>query len=255
MGRMLGAHASDELDRPDLNKCPDCGCFFAESTCPLCGMECPEEMKAGNRKKVKPQKRRRGDSGRVTFISWYHNWWVIIIALIVAPILGIVLLFTSPHKKSLKIAVIVIAAAWTLLFSYGLFGQILKMFDNPVDTSLTKEEYIAACDEVSGESFYRSPDEYKDKFVKLTLTVNYRTNDYKGMYNEEKYVSYYICTTSEGFEIMVRDCSQDGKHNFVEGDVITVYGEGDGNKTIYNAENEPHEAPCVNGAYIVLNTK
>ena len=29
MGRMLGAHDSSELDRPDLNKCPDCRCFFA----------------------------------------------------------------------------------------------------------------------------------------------------------------------------------------------------------------------------------
>ena len=36
MGRMLGAFADDEeLDRPDLNKCPDCNCFFDGDFCPL----------------------------------------------------------------------------------------------------------------------------------------------------------------------------------------------------------------------------
>ena len=57
MGRMLGAFADDgELDRPDLNKCPDCNCFFAGNNCPICGKECPEEMRAGNRAPVKPKK-------------------------------------------------------------------------------------------------------------------------------------------------------------------------------------------------------
>ena len=38
MGRMLGSFdPEDELDRPDLNKCPDCGCYFASDECPLCG--------------------------------------------------------------------------------------------------------------------------------------------------------------------------------------------------------------------------
>jgi hypothetical protein len=56
MGRMLGAFDSDEIDRPDLNKCPDCGCFFLQDTCPICGKLCPEEMRAGNRKPVKLKK-------------------------------------------------------------------------------------------------------------------------------------------------------------------------------------------------------
>ena len=57
MGRMLGSFADDtELDRPDLNKCPDCKCYFAGDTCPLCGKVCPEEMRAGNRKPVKVKK-------------------------------------------------------------------------------------------------------------------------------------------------------------------------------------------------------
>jgi hypothetical protein len=107
MGRMLGAFDNpEELDRPDLNKCPDCECFFAGDNCPLCGKVCPEEMRAGNRKPPKKTKRRRGSSNRrVTFVEWYHSWWFIIIMLVVMPIAGIILLFTSPHRTLWKVLI------------------------------------------------------------------------------------------------------------------------------------------------------
>ena len=35
---------NSNMDHPDLNKCPDCECFFAGERCPLCGKLCPEEM-------------------------------------------------------------------------------------------------------------------------------------------------------------------------------------------------------------------
>ena len=118
MGRMLGAFDnSEELDRPDLNKCPDCECFFAGDTCPLCGKECPEEMRAGNRKPPKKQKRRKsGTNGRVTFVEWYHSWWFIILMMIFMPIAGIVLLVTSPHRTRSKVifAVIFVAVYFVL---------------------------------------------------------------------------------------------------------------------------------------------
>ena len=86
MGKLLGAHDSEELDRPDLNKCPDCRCFFAGDNCPLCGKKCPEEMRAGNRAKVKPKKKRSTpNSGRVTFVSWYHSWLFIILMMFIMP--------------------------------------------------------------------------------------------------------------------------------------------------------------------------
>jgi len=57
MGRLLGSHdGGDSLDRPDLNRCPDCGCYFESEECPLCGKICPEDMRAGNRKEVKQKK-------------------------------------------------------------------------------------------------------------------------------------------------------------------------------------------------------
>ena len=107
MGRMLGAFDNpQELDRPDLNKCPDCECFFAGDYCPLCGKVCPEEMRAGNRKPPKKERRRRTSSnGRVTFVEWYHSWWFILVMMLVMPIAGIILLLTSPHRTLWKVLI------------------------------------------------------------------------------------------------------------------------------------------------------
>ena len=253
MGRMLGAHDSDELDRPDLNKCPDCRCFFDGDNCPLCGKPCPEEMKAGNRAKVKPKKRSHDPyAGRTIFVAWYHSWICIILALLFSPIIGIILLATSPHKKSQKIAVIAIGVAWLLLTTFGL-GSIINLFDRPVNTFISREEYIAKCESIEGEEFFRNAENYKKEYLTMTLTIKEKTSDYEGIYSEGKYTEYYICETEDGFSIMVRDCSRDGKHNFIVGDKITVYGQGGGNRTIYDVDYDPLTSPCLNGAYIYLN--
>ena len=135
MGRMLGSFADDnELDRPDLNKCPDCDCYFSSDACPLCKKICPEEMRAGNRKPVKQKKRRSQGNGRVTFLEWYQRWWFIILMLWLFPILGIILLATSPHEKRKKWIVGGIFIAWTLISYVGIgtiisiFGGLLSMF-------------------------------------------------------------------------------------------------------------------------------
>lgn len=251
MGRMLGAHDSSELDRPDLNKCPDCRCFFAGDNCPLCGKECPEEMRAGNRAKVKPPKSRRGDSGRVAFVSWYHSWWCIILALIFSPILGIILLVTSPHEKSKKITVVVIGVVWLLLSTFGLsiLSGIINVFDKPVDTSLSREEYISKCEAVSVEDYYRHSDRYEDEFITMTLVVTEKFVDAEGY----KYTTYYFCSDTDGkYQIMIRDCSQDEICNYAVGDEIIIYGEGAGEKEIYDAQYNLKTGICANAAYIEI---
>lgn len=60
MSANLGFFAEDrERDFPELNKCPDCETFFADANRPICGKECPEEFRAGNRKPIKQKKHRR----------------------------------------------------------------------------------------------------------------------------------------------------------------------------------------------------
>ena len=272
MGKLLGAHASDELDRPDLNKCPDCLCFFAGDNCPLCGKECPEEMRAGNRAKVKPKKKKiNPNAGRVTFIPWYHSWLFIILMMFVMPIIGIILLCTSPYRTRTKIIVVASIVGAILLFvlvivpmiMYGemylflISSSLLDSDTPPVDTSLPQDQYMNACEAVSPENFYRNPNQYDGKFVKMTLTVKQIVTDYVGDANGDDNTTYYICEVSAGIRIMVRDCSLDGDKNFLAGDIITIYGEGAGNKKIYDyTEGNDYyttiHLPCLNGAYIFL---
>ena len=258
MGRLLGSHADDsELDRPDLNKCPDCGCYFAQMDCPLCGKICPDEFRAGNRKPVKKKKTRSVGSGRSYFVEWYHTWWAIGLALFFAPILGIILLVTSPHKKSLKIGIAAVAVAYGILSTLGvgnIITSVAGILDHPVDTSLSREEYVAACVTVTPEEYYRSAEEYTDKFVSVTLTVTEKIVDSEGVYNGGKYNTYYICRDTSGkFEIMVRDCIQGTSKKFIPGDIITVYGEGAGESTIYDDYYFAYTAPCIHAAYVELH--
>ncbi|MBQ8208917.1 MAG: hypothetical protein IJZ89_09325 [Clostridia bacterium] len=255
MGRLLGAHDSDDLDRPDLNKCPDCGCFFAQNNCPLCGKECPEEMRAGNRKKVKIRKRRRRNSSRVTFVDWYHSWWFIILMMFFFPLAGIILLATSPHKRSSKIIFIIIAVIYGIISTIGIgniIGSIADMLDNPVDTSLSKEVYMAKCEEVSAEEYYRQIGKYKDEFIKMTLVVEDKIVGSEDLYGAELN-NYYLChiydERGDSYSILIRDCLAESM-NFLRGDRITVYGEGAGNVTVYDINGMGHNASCINAAYI-----
>ena len=116
MGRSLGYFDSDELDRPELNKCPDCECYFASEECPLCGKICPENFRAGNRAPVKKPKKKKNSSGRVQFIPWYHSWLFIIIMLFIQPVIGIILFFTSPYSAKAKITTAALVIGGGLLY-------------------------------------------------------------------------------------------------------------------------------------------
>ena len=257
MGRMLGVFDNDEeLDRPDLNKCPDCGCFFAQDECPLCGKICPEEMRAGNRKAVKHKKRRSSGAGRVTFIDWYHSWWFIVLMMFIFPLVGIILLITSPHEKKKKIIFCCIAAAYIILSSVGI-GAIVTLIgnltDRPVDTSLSREEYVSACSEISPEELYRSSDAYKGKFVKTQLVVASEVEYYgEGFYYDDG-DRYYLCLSDlgGGMAIIVRDCLLEDSIRLLPGDVITVYGQGGGEKTVYTRD-DVVTSVCLNMAYVEI---
>ncbi len=259
MGRMLGAFDSDdELERPDLNKCPDCGCFFAQDDCPLCGKTCPEDMRAGNRKIVR-KKKEKNSTGRVIFVEWYHSWWFIIVMLLTFSVLGFVLLFTSPHKKSKKIAVGVAAALYFALSSFGIggiVGRITGFFDRPVDTSLSREEYVSECVYADPERFYRSAQELCDAYLFLELEITGRFVDPRAEHSGEKYPAYYTAKAkdSDAFDILIRDCVISGNQNLLVGDIVIVYGEGAGNVSVYDENYNILDAPCINMAYFEIQS-
>lgn len=128
MGTQLGYFSDDAaVDYPELNKCPDCETFFAAERCPLCGKLCPEEMRAGNRKKVKARKkRRRSGNGRVQFVPWYLTTPAIVVALFVQPVIGLVLLWMGNWKLWLKIVVTVLCVGW--FFAGTALLGLLRVF-------------------------------------------------------------------------------------------------------------------------------
>ena len=253
----MGAFDSDNdmLDRPDLNKCPDCGCFFAQDNCPLCGKPCPEEMRAGNRAAPKKQKYKYDNGYRtVMFVNWYHRWWFIALMAFIQPLVSIVLLITSPHKKAHKIIAVVIAAIFMLLYTFALplVLNIIYKPEVPVNTSLSKADYIAACEKVDPEEFYRNPEKYNGKFVKLELVVT-KTVTSIDVYD----ITSYICKSADGgeFEIIVYSYLLENEQNLLPGDKITVYGEGAGVDYVYDNDGKTHRSPCINMAYMTLEGK
>ena len=222
MGRMMGSFDSDELDRPDLNKCPDCGCFFATEACPLCGKICPEDMRAGNRAKVKPPKKRQSSSGRVQFVAWYYSWWFILIMMYVMPLAGLILFFTSPHsKKSKLIAAAAVVGAYVVLFVLGT-GLLRGLLERPlVNDDISRAEYVSLCETVSVEDYHR--DAYNEgRYVVLELTVELPMKADGDI--------YYLCSGLDGgdVKILLLDCGVEKKTNYIQGDKIRVYGECSG---------------------------
>ncbi len=228
MGRSLGYFDSDELDRPELNKCPDCECFFATEECPLCGKICPEEMRAGNRAKVKPPKKRKNSSGRVQFVPIYHTWWCILLVFMVSRLAGVILFLTSPYSKKAKIAVTAVAVSLSILLYSGVgYMLIEKLFNRPmVNDKISRGEYVELCDSMSVEEYHR--DAYNEgNYVVMELVVE----DHYTL----GYDAYYLCSdrNDPAHKLYVADCSLAQKTNYLNGDMIRVFGECSGMAEFY----------------------
>ena len=260
MGRFVGSFMDDELDRPDLNKCPDCECYFPQDNCPICGKLCPEEMRAGNRKPVKKKKSRNGRSTQRAYVDWYHKWWFIAIMMFMFPVVGIILLATSPYNKVLKIIVIAIAVIYLVIPFTGLVdlgGLINGYLEKPVDSSLSYEEYTAKCQSIDPELYYRNPEDYVKSFIKAELTVTGIIYDDFGESDGSRYNDYYKCkgVGSDGkeYDFLVRQCVVSGIKNLAVGDVVTVYGECGGRVEIYDYSTASYtRGACINAAYFEL---
>lgn len=235
MGADLGFFAEDrERDFPELNKCPDCETFFADDCCPLCGKECPEEFRAGNRKPVKQKKHRRPrGNGRVQFVPWYHTTAIILVALIIMPVLGIILAWTGPWKKHWKIiATVLVVLSYLLPTILGFVFSFTGMYEPttpPVNLEMSATEYRAACTTPDAEALYRNSNQYIGSFIQMKCVVTEVSSTY--FYNsEEVYMNanLYLCSVQQGertFEFFVADCRQEGQNRLAIGDKITVFGE------------------------------
>ena len=250
MGANLGFFAEDrERDFPELNKCPDCETFFADANCPLCGKECPEAFRAGNRKPIKQKKHRRAaGNGRVQFVPWYHSVWFIVAMLIIQPIIGLILTWTGVWKTHWKVITTVLVVV-CYLFGGILGGFLINLiygfndFDPPVNTSITEEEYRARCEAVDVEYLYRNSNDMVGEYVQLSVEI---------LHIETSVDVYeptaYICQTEKDgktWSFIILDYrSADGSVNFVEGDTVTFYGE------VYTTETKYWEGGSLKAPWI-----
>lgn len=268
MGRMLGAYdPDDQLDRPDLNKCPDCGCYFAEDNCPLCGKPCPENMRAGMRVEPKRKKKRASNSsGRVQFIPWYHTWWFILIMMFFMPLIGIILFFTSPYSKKWKIIITSVALAYMVFIYTGLGGFLLRqaLTKDPVNTKLSREAYVEKCEEIDAEDFYRTAGRQKGGYYTMTLTVRERVPDaYTDSYWDDSFTVYVCEVVTPGtpggtpgtVTVLLRDCQIGDGINLMPGDRVRAFGQSAGTRRIsafVDCESVSWNQPCLNVAYAEL---
>ncbi len=261
MGTPIGYFGDDDVrDFPDLNKCPDCETFFDGLNCPLCGKVCPEEFRAGNRKPVKAKKKKaaRGN-GRVQFVPWYFSTWFIVLMLFFQPIIGLILLWMGYWRKSAKIIVTVLFVLYTFGFAFlgalmGLLNIFLPQEEPPVNTAISKEEYIEQCHALSAETIYREAETRVGEYVTLRVTVDALWEDAYAYYNDEEYSSYLQCHTVESEKnwcFLIRDYRQTGI-NFTPGDCIVLYGQIGGNFSIENTSLGELSAPGINMLYAEL---
>ncbi len=260
MGTQLGYFSDDgPVDYPELNKCPDCETFFAAENCPICGKLCPEEMRAGNRKKVKqPKKRKRSGTGRVQFVPWYLTTPVILVALVVQPIIGLILLWMGYWKKGWKIAATVVFALWFFAapILLGLGNLILNGFYKPpvnLDDVPPKEEYVEMCTPYQGKELYRlaGDEAFLGGHAQIQLTVEGEWIDSEDVSGYNRYYRCYAEENGQRISFLVHDYRQTNRTNLMAGDVIVVYGQIEGNVAVPQGGTFVEE-PCIGMLYMTL---
>ncbi len=257
MSRQLGFFDDEVRDFPELNKCPDCETFFADSNCPLCGKECPLEMRAGNRKPVKAPKKRSSGSNRVQFVPWYYSTWFIILMLIFMPIVGLILLWTGYWKKHWKvIATVVLVGGY--LFTSVLLPLLTQLYlwktEIPVNTAVSEAEYKELCEAVAPEELFRYAGTMTEEYITLEVTVDAIIESQE----DWEYTTYYVCHASDGqkqWRFLLRDWRpQASRVNVAVGDDLTVWGEVGGNMTVYDQNGTEHSAPGIHALYLTVQS-
>lgn len=259
MSRQIGYFADDGAqDFPELNKCPDCETFFADEHCPICGKRCPQEYRSGNRKPVKRKKRRPSSSGRVQFIPWYHTTAFVILMLIIEPLIGLILTWTSHWRRLWKIVATV--AAVVLRYGGVILVTLMMIFfgtvqePSPVE-SMSPVEYMEYCEtaEADPRSLYGYSHEYAGVDVRLDVTVR-EVLTKKREYAEENFLTYYFCEaqgTELTYTFLLLDCRVASDAPIRVGDSFSAYGCVSSYQTVHLADGGVAEGVCIELYYAV----
>lgn len=208
--------------------------------------------------------------------KFYEKSWVIVLACIFLPPLGLALMWIAgkPKDKKVRGVISVILAIITVALFFPDSDTETKnsttqeaTVDNKDDSkkenstakdeqqepTLSPDEYKAQCQDVDYNEIMRNPDQYKGQKFKITVQIfsassKWSTGTYYKAYTDDGSGSY--------FDKMVwifdkRDENADGYTKILEGDTVTFYGEFNGLQETKNALNGEKGEDFALDAYYV----
>lgn len=266
--------------------CPNCNSNNPDGTkfCSNCGT--PLQPVSN----IPPQQLNYNPNQKPPKVPFYKKTWLIVLACIFLPPVGIALMWIAgkPKKKVLRIILTVILAFYTI----GLFGSSASKKAEPIDSTvqqvqkddeqnvdpddaepeetepveeepkeevvpeeptISPEEYKAQCQEVSYSDMMRNPDAYIGQKIKITVKIFSASHKWTAG-------TYYKAYTDDGngyyFDKMVwvfdkRDEDADDYVKVLEDDIVTFYGEFNGLQETKNALNGEKGEDLALDAYYV----
>lgn len=247
-----------------LIKCTECGKEISDqaTNCPHCGAPVAVAPTSTNVKEgisdTLPKKTNKNSSlGIIALI-----FSVIGCTFIIGVILAVIdLLQKDGKKKTCSVIALAMCGLWIIIglaFNAGKGNNTddtsqevsaTVSNDNETDNSVqtekeskeqiseeSKEDFIASCEEFDYKTLARTPDDYKGKHIKLTVKVSQIMQG--GFLDKGEYYRTYTNDEYDiwaGDEYLISDGRKDKGVKILEDDIVTVYGEFDGTRTMERA--------------------
>ena len=227
--------------------------------CPYCNTENPDGQKfCGNCGKPimdsQPQQSNWIDDRQQVqrMPKFYELTWVIILACIFIPPLGIIFLWMSKRPKSgiARVLLTVFLGAYSLPWLAGVVVSTENKTESSAEessveesteegskeqeesksektTKFTPEELKSDCEEFNYKDVMRNPDNYIGKKFKVTAEISTVSDSwgakYYKVYDDADGSGYYFSNMM--YMIDKRSEEDDGYIRLLEGDIVTFYGE------------------------------
>jgi hypothetical protein len=178
--------------------------------------------------------------------------------LVVQPIIGLILAWTGPWKRGGKLlATMILLSPYLLGGLIGILAGIglLSADSVPVNTELSRTEYVERCEALPAEQVWRNADGMRGDYVTMVLVVEAVWEDEEAYYSGSSYPRFFECSvieSGEKYTFLLHDFRQSAGVNLREGDVIRAWGQVGGNETIYNSVIGTMTSPCINMLYLEL---
>jgi RNA polymerase subunit RPABC4/transcription elongation factor Spt4 len=145
--------------------------------------------------------------------------------------------------KWIILIIIVIIAAILILGT----GNSYKLSDDA--SNMSEDDYKAACESVKYKDLARSAEKYEGTKVKFTGEIQQVVYD-----NDSGESEYMISVTKDEYDIWDDNIyvyyESDKEEDFLEEDIVTLYGEASGEETYTSVLGESITIPAVTAAYM-----